>query len=147
MLYVKRFTVPKNTPRESPFEVKINIYEKYLTRVGIFFPPGPLLLVGVAVFYGEEQLFPHREGDWVIGDDIYIESEVEYKAPEYPWTIRVLAYNEDQVYDHTVVVYLSTRNYLLRDVFDELARTIKAMFSPFATLRPVKRFTVAFAKG
>ena len=127
MLYVKKITVPANTPKENPYRVDVNIYEKYLTRIGVFFPPGPMLLVGVSVWYGETQIFPHREGDWVVGDFQFIQSRVEFEAPEKPCRLRILCYNEDDTYDHTVVVYLYTTNISTREMMNQLIKAIESL--------------------
>ena len=79
MLYVVKITTDPNVPKDKPKETKVKIYEEVITKVGVYFPPGPQLLTGVALFYGNYQIFPFKENDWVIGDNVYIEGRVYWK--------------------------------------------------------------------
>jgi len=100
-LYHKIITVPKNTPKDIPIKEEITVDEYgYIVFTEIRFPPGPQGLLKVSVWYGETQLIPQKESDWIAGDDERI-----WDIPLFYITkgekILVKAYNEDDTYDHS----------------------------------------------
>lgn len=104
MLYVKTVTVPANTPSNTPVESTVEIEEDTIVMIAVRFPPGPIGLLKVAVFYGEEQIFPSKDYEWVSGDYETVLDFPLWDVPEKPCTITVKAYNEDTIYDHSFTI-------------------------------------------
>lgn len=125
MLYVVKITTPANTSKDKPKETIVTVYEQYIVKVDVYFPPGPSLLTGVSIWYGDTQIFPFKEGEWVIGDNALISSPLELRLPEKPCKLRILTYNIDDTYEHTVVVYIHTSDYLLKDILDALRTAVE----------------------
>ncbi|MCD6590267.1 hypothetical protein J7K74_03750 [Candidatus Woesearchaeota archaeon] len=120
MLYTAYIKVPANTPKENPVVKKIKINERYLTRITVFFPPGVACLARVAFFYGERQILPPPDNEWITGHAYPISSSIEFRGPEIPWDLTIKAYNLDTRYDHTLYIYLETSNILLSDVYNAM---------------------------
>ena len=82
------------------FEVK----ERFLFRIEVRFPPGPSALLHLALFYGEQQIFPYPSSDWIVGDDESIFDYPMLLLPESPCKLQIRAYNEDPNYDHSFIL-------------------------------------------
>jgi len=101
-MYTYSLTIPANTPETSPVEERVKLSAGILSRVLIFFPPGCHALAHARIFYQAHQIEPwSRDGSfhW----DNYVldfESEHEISAPDTEVTIK--AWNEDDVYEHTL---------------------------------------------
>jgi len=104
MLYSFKITVPANTSKDEAIVREIIIQEQVITTVSVYFPPGHVCLTGIALFYGEEQIFPFREYDWLRGNAETVTAKLYFIAPETPCKIKVKAFNEDTKYDHTLYV-------------------------------------------
>ena len=104
MLYCVKVTAPANTEKDKAVVKEVVIQEQVITQISVYFPPGHVCLTGVAVFYGEEQIFPHYEYDWLRGNGETVTGYVYYILPETPAKVKVKMFNEDTKYDHTVYV-------------------------------------------
>lgn len=104
MLYCKKLTIPANTPKENSISTTFSIKEDVITRVEVYFPPGHACLTGVAFFYGNLQIFPYHEYDWIRGHDQVVSGYLYYELPKVPADITVKAFNEDVSYSHTVYI-------------------------------------------
>ncbi len=102
--YVLKFTVPANTPEESPLEEKLPITGGILHQVTVTIPPGHAGLTGVAIDHGLHQIAPTNQNEWFRGDD------VPYSYPEYielsPDTRELVlrGFNLDDTNDHSFVI-------------------------------------------
>jgi len=106
MLYQKTFNVPASTPSDAPVETTIVVKHPVVTKLGVHFPAGCHALVRVAVFYGKLQIWPHKEGEWLRGDDITIWDEPFFELPEKETTLTLKGWNEDDTYKHTPIFYI-----------------------------------------
>jgi len=106
MIYQTRITVPANTPIDSPITTSIEVEEDYVTYLGVYFPPGCCNLVHVRFRYGETQIFPHASYEWLSGEGYLMGGRLLFKTPESPCRIRIEAYNNDDTYDHTIIIYV-----------------------------------------
>jgi len=102
--YSWMFTCPANTAQEWRVEVE----GEAVTRVHVGFPPGPQGLLKVAVFYGEKKVYPSLEELWFTGDDVELAFDDYWELPETPCPLRIVAVNEDEVYEHMFYVRLKT---------------------------------------
>jgi len=107
MLYVTRVTAPKNTPKKKAVSQDVIIYDECISRIMVRIPPGHQGLAYMAIFYGADQIWPHPKGEWVHGDDQFIVDDFIWTCPEYPTKLTIKAYNEDDTYDHSFIVYIS----------------------------------------
>jgi len=133
MLYQKTITVPALTPKEKAIEEVIEVEEEVITKVIVFFPPGPCNLLKVALFYGERQIWPHHEYEWLSGEDCLIEDVLYFKCPERPCPVRIRAYNDDDAYTHSCVVYITAHPKRIALIHEFLAR-IAVAWERFAEL-------------
>ena len=108
MLYTDKITIPANTSKDSPVRKRITINEDTIVSITFYFPPGHECLTGASVWYGNLQIFPSTEGDWVRGHDSLITGELLWITPETPCEIEIRAFNEDTTYKHTIYFYINT---------------------------------------
>ncbi len=98
------FTVPKNTPEQTPLEQKLPVSPGILHQVSVMIPPGHAGLTGCAIDAGLHQIAPTNQNAWFKGDD------VDYSYPEYvelPAGITQLTlrgFNLDTANDHGFVI-------------------------------------------
>jgi len=127
MLYCVTLEIPANTPKENAVEKQVVIKERYLESIYVFFPPGHVCLTRVAVFYGEDQIFPDKDHEWVFGNNTYVGGYVFKEIPRDKPIIRVKGYNLDTEYDHTVYVFINTNDINMLDVYNALIRLSKVI--------------------
>lgn len=138
MLYCVKLEIPKNTKREDAVEEEIEIKENYIESIYIFFPPGHVCLTRVAVFYGEDQIFPDKDNEWVFGNNILVGGYVYKRIPRDKPIIRVRGYNLDTKYDHTVYVYINTSDINMIEVYDAMIRLAKVIETTYGEIYGVK---------
>ena len=95
--------VPKNTTRTSPQRTEIPVAKGIVTQTRITFPPGPAGYTGIRVRHGGVQVIPARLTEWLTGDDITFTYSQTLNLLGTGGTLTVEAYNEDTVYNHTVI--------------------------------------------
>ena len=126
--------------KTDPLEEKktvVKIKGDYLTKVIIRFPPGPMGLLHVRIYYGDYQLFPEEKETDFADDDIKIEWEEFWKLPEHPCPITIWTKNEDDTYDHTVYIYLFTKyekELLYEKIAEALWNRLRGLFKALGTL-------------
>lgn len=67
-----------------------------LDSIEILIPYGVTAVAGVAVFYGEYQLTPKPDGEFITGNGETIKDPIKWELPERKTYLRILAYNESQ---------------------------------------------------
>jgi len=85
-------------------------------------------LLKVAIYYGIKKIFPSEEDQWFAGDDETIEWTEWYELPESPCKLRIVAINDDDTYDHSVLVRIATierKADLAKRVADALISTFR----------------------
>ena len=123
------FRITTNPSEEKTTKVKIK--GDYLTKVIIRFPPGPMGLLHVRIYYGDMQIFPEKEGTDFADDDLAIEWEEFWELPETETTLTIWTKNEDDTYEHTVHIYLFTRyekELLSKQIADAISKKIGGIF-------------------
>jgi hypothetical protein len=102
------FEIPANTGQDNPITADVLIEGDELRRIAYLIPPGWHGLAGFALYYGVEQIYPDRRGEWVTGDSVYKEVELKWQMPERKTVLTVFGYNTDSAYPHKVFIWLST---------------------------------------
>jgi len=97
-------------------------------------------LLKVAIFYGNEQLFPVEENTFFQGDNEIIEWSEYYPLPEAKTRLRIKAVNEDDTYEHSFYLVLNTK-YRQELAEERLAKRIASL------IRPLASFFRAFSRG
>ena len=127
MLYVVKLTIPANTPLDKPVEKKIKIKERYIERIMVYFPPGHNCLTRVAFFYGLQQILPDRENEWIMGNNVIVDSKIIFPAPEVPFELTIKAANLDTKYNHTIYVYIFTTDEIADLILLRLERVVEEL--------------------
>lgn len=136
MIYVVDITTPANTAKTALKKTRIHLTNGLVYKVEFYFPSGSQGLMGVAVFDGLFQVWPSNIGEFFIGSDVNISFEDLYLKSSAPFEFQCYTYNEDDIYDHLVVVriglvsnevyiarFLPTKTY---EYFEELLATMQA---------------------
>jgi len=105
-IYVTKLTVPANTPEDSPAEVKLTVMKGVLTYVSVLIPYGHHALAGLRINYGDLQIIPHNEGEWIRGDGETLAWSDYEPIPHRNTPLRIQGYNEDDTYAHTFYIRL-----------------------------------------
>jgi len=103
--YEYTFTVPPS----SSIEEEVWVEGEELEEASIRFPPGPCMLLKVALLYGLKQVVPENEGAWIAGDDEVVTARPRWKLPESPCRFIVKAVNEDVEYEHSFTLRLEVK--------------------------------------
>ena len=131
-IYSRAFKVP--AAEEKWFELEIE--GDIIDMVRIRFPPGPSGLLKVAIFYGNEQLFPVENGTFFQGDNEIIQWSEYWLLPEAKTRLRIRAINEDDTYEHSFYLVINTKykhEMLEERIAKLLASLIRPLFSFFRT--------------
>ena len=104
------FTIPVGVTREAPLRKEVTLPRGIVEELDVIFPPGPVGLVGVRVFRGLHQVVPARYADWLIGEDITFTHRTPVELLSEPYVLTLEGYNEDEVYDHTVIFRFTVRS-------------------------------------
>lgn len=107
MFYVLPLTIPANTLETDPVEEELGLTYGVIQRVEIEFPPGCAGLAHVKVQYHEFDLYPSNPGTWFSGDGFTIAFDDNFPVTEVPHAVKVVGYNEDDTFEHTVTVRIN----------------------------------------
>ena len=101
MFYSRSLTIPPNTTEPNAIETVIDLSYGVITKV-IFRPrPGHASLLHARVFHRRHQIFPDNADDDLHGDTHPVIGEARYEMFEKPFTLTILAWNDDDTYPHT----------------------------------------------
>lgn len=104
MFYVYEITTPANTPKENPKETIAKLVRGVIHRVEIMFPPGPSGLLHVQIWRGGHQIYPSVTGQSFASDNETIAFNDFYELKHHPTYLRIITWNEDELYSHMVRV-------------------------------------------
>lgn len=111
MFYTFGLTVPANIAESSPVEQELKLAPGVLHWVDFFFPWGCAGLAKAALYRFEQQLYPTNPGEWFAANDDSIEFPTYFPLDEWPYVLRLEAWNEDDTYSHTITVRLGVLPY------------------------------------
>jgi len=109
MYYTKRVTVPRRTTETNPTLTAIKMTVGVITAVEVGFPPGCADLVKVQLWHEGWQIVPWSRGEWLSWDDYIFRVDMNYPIDTEPTTVYIKAYNEDDLFDHTIFVGIHFR--------------------------------------
>ncbi len=104
MIYEKAVTIPKNTPEGSPVLEYLDVHPGNLRHVSITFPSGCVGLAHLRILYFEHQVFPSNVDSSFSGDGLQIAFAEDMDLKEPPYSFKLVGWNEDDTYPHTVTV-------------------------------------------
>jgi hypothetical protein len=105
-----QLTVPANTPRETPVTYLALYDDKTLSKQVIKIPRGHAYLTGVQIrAAGLGRIIPEKGSntEWIVDDDQTITKNIFVEISLPSFSIAVLAFNEDDTYEHTFYIDLS----------------------------------------
>jgi len=97
------FTIPQNTPKESPHRLSVKVPAGVIRKVWIIIPPGHMGLAHMVIKHGETQVIPWV-GD-VHGDNESLVFDETYELPTED-VLTFEGWNEDSKYPHTFIIRL-----------------------------------------
>jgi hypothetical protein len=97
------FTIPANTPKESPVRMQVRVPAGVIRRVWVIIPPGHVGLAHMVIKHGETQVIPWA-GD-LHGDNESLVFDETYELPSED-VLTFEGWNEDSKYPHTFIVRL-----------------------------------------
>jgi hypothetical protein len=102
MLFDYDLVVPAGTAQDAPAVGFAHLSSGTLTEIRVKFPPGPATLVHVVVKDGTFQLMPLNPDGTLNVDDIDVLSgQMDYPL-QSPYTLTMLGWSPDAVFDHTI---------------------------------------------
>jgi len=73
-------------------------------EISLTFPRGCAGLVGARIFRSTRQIVPQNPVEWITTDGETVDVKVDVDLSQEPYELEVWAYNEDEVYNHTLRV-------------------------------------------
>jgi len=108
--FESEFCIPSGVTKGKPLRKEVTLPRGIIEELDVIFPPGPVGLVGVRVFRGLHQIVPARYEDWLVGEDITFTHRTPVELLSEPYVLTLEGYNEDEVYDHTVIFRFTVRS-------------------------------------
>lgn len=104
MIYVKSITAAVGRNISNPVVEVLSVCKGLVYRVEFDFPPGCCGLLHVRVFDGSYQVYPTSRDDSFHGDASVIAFDDCYLKNIPPWEFRIVVWNNDDTWDHTIQV-------------------------------------------
>ena len=104
MLYVFKFTIPKETSKEEPLRKEISLPKGVIKKVRIVIPFGHMAKAGMQIRYGEVVLLPQGEENWIYGNNEIIEDEWYWEIDKDKEVFTLVGYNESKWNDHSFII-------------------------------------------
>jgi len=101
MLFTFSITAPANTDKTNPVKQRLELYPGYITKISVLIPRNHQCLAHLAIYYGETQIMPWGEDQYIEGDGETITWDPDFLLPSKPAVLEARAWNEDEYYDHT----------------------------------------------
>ena len=106
MFYDVSLSVPSLTLEAAPVSVLVGVSAGVVSRVSVMFPPGCAGLVHVRIFRSSHQVWPSNLDGSFASDGERIEFQEDYSVMDAPFEFRIVAWNDDDTFQHTVGVRL-----------------------------------------
>lgn len=128
VIYVKNITIPANTLKTDPLEEVVELEGEVLDSIEILIPYGVTAVAGIAIFYGEYQLTPKPDGEFITGNGETVRDPIKFELPERKTYLRIIGYNESENYPHTFYLrFILTEKEIAKPtfVFEEVSNMFK----------------------
>jgi len=114
VIYSWDLTTPANTPENVPKEWTLEMAYGVIHQVNIIFPAGCCGLARIKIFRGVNQVWPSNPESSFAGDDEVVSFREFFSLETKPYQLEAITWNEDDTYDHTIIVRLGLlrREYL-----------------------------------
>jgi len=109
MIHTIPITVSSNVAPANPSVTILKLSACIITACAIEFPSGCSWLVGVRIKEKEHQLYPTTPDQWICSDGQLIRWDDNTQIVDAPYELVIETYNEDEIYDHTIRVYVDTQ--------------------------------------
>ena len=96
--------IPANTTKQNPVTVTWDLDYGFINKLIIVIPSGVSGLAGVRLLRTGSQFMPRNLGEYIFGDNLKLEIPLAIKMYDRPFTITGIFYNEDDTYDHKIIV-------------------------------------------
>lgn len=106
MLHSKHITIAANTTEVNRSKTRFLVNQGIMSMVWITFPAGCAGLVKVRIFHQGHPFLPVEVDAYIRGDNYVFVYPVMFEIKNVPEIITIEAWNEDQVYAHTIDVQM-----------------------------------------
>lgn len=119
MQFSYSITIPPNTLKSEPETLPCILSYGTVKKVLVCFPPGPKGLAHVVITRFESQVWPTNPNADFSWDDFIYEFEDEFEMSYGPYTMKLVGWNEDDTFAHTITVMFTVLRgeYGLVDLF------------------------------
>ena len=107
MMYSYAIPIPANTTEGDPVEQDLTLTHGIITHVEVEFPPGCAGLVHLVVTRYGSQLWPLNPDGDLASDGYVIPWDEEYDLTQAPYTLRAVAWNDDDTFAHTLTIRIT----------------------------------------
>jgi len=104
MIYAFSFTVQKNTTQQNQQLKRLKLCYGIIHQIDIVFPIGCRGLVHCHIDDALHQIWPTNPDSTFSGDGEVISGKEFYELKVEPFELQLWAWNEDDTYDHTIIV-------------------------------------------
>lgn len=111
MLFSVPLTIPPNTPAATPIVLDVPFPPGTIHKVDVQFPAGCVGLAHTLARRGAHQVWPTNDSNNLAGNAETITWQDEYDLAEAPFTLRLVGWNLDDFYAHTVTWRFALRSF------------------------------------
>ena len=104
MYYQKTITVLTTNTSDNPVLDTLALVPGRIQRVMIGFPPGCSGLIHVQVLRHTRQIVPWTLGESIAWDAYLFSLEYNLPLDEVPYEVEIIAWSEDDTYDHEIMI-------------------------------------------
>jgi len=127
MYYQKTITITRNTSERNKVVTQLGITRGTIRRFLVAFPPGCHGLCHVQINYLGWQILPWTLGESLAWDNYVFDMQHNYPITVEPFELRIMAWNEDDSYNHKVFVGVILDEGVVEAEYSELYSVLAAM--------------------
>jgi len=107
MLFSKSVAIPAKRTKANPLVTTFPICEGVIKRVWVRWRWGSGNLCGCRLFYESFQVWPLSMTEWFVSSPTELVFDEDYEIDDVPHEMRLEAYNEDDIFPHTLWIACS----------------------------------------
>ena len=104
MLHSKHITLTADKDQSEATLTQFKVNQGVIARVWVHFPPGCAGLVKLRIYHEGHPFLPVESDAHIQGDSYTYEYPIMFEIKQPPELITIEAWNEDEVYDHSIDV-------------------------------------------